>query len=155
MKTLERAIWCLSGVVLVSAASWAQDRGVGREAAARRKVGSGEAMEDRVRSIRLNQYSSTRFLLQLQSHLQQTSPESFEGDNYINLIPLVINEDGVRTNVGLNNFSRFSVHKGPNPAASVAIADQMYKFPTLVESQGTPDNLLLIQSSVRAGWAVS
>lgn len=229
MKTLERAIWCLSGVVLMSAASWAQDRGVGREAASRRKLGSRDAMEDRVRSIRLNQYSSTRFLLQLQSYLQQTSPESFEGDNYINLIPLVINEDGVRTNVGLNNFSRFSVHKGANPAANVAIglydssgnldragvyyvqsnqmlqindifdhrdmesipgggtastgwllilsdepvtawasvildrvnndpamelaiADQMYKSPTLVESQGTPDNPLLIQSSVRAGF---
>ena len=142
------------------------------------------------------------------------------------MIPLVTNEDGARTNVGLNNFSRFSVQKGADPEASVlillydpsgtldragffsvrsnqmrqinrimttlppvdgggaattgwllilsdepitawasvildrvsndpamelAIADQIYKPSAFVESQGTPSNPLLIQSSVKAG----
>ena len=226
MQTLERIIWCLCAVLLLSPATWAQDRGTGREAAARRAVGGREAMHDRVRAIRLNQSNPARSLLQLQSHLQQANQESFEGDNYINLIPLVTNEGGARTNVGLNNFSRFSVHKGADPQASVAIglydpsgnldssgvfsvrsnqmlqinrimtalrpvdgggatttgwllilsdepitawasvildrvsndpamelaiADQIYKPPAFVESQGTPFNPLLIQSSVKAG----
>ena len=226
MQTLERTIWCLCAVLLLSPATWAQDRGTGREAAARRAVGARKAMHDRVRAIRLNQSNPTRSLLQLQSHLQQANQESFEGDNYINLIPLVTNEGGARTNVGLNNFSRFSVHKGADPQASVAIglydpsgnldssgvfsvrsnqmlqingimtalapvdgggatttgwllilsdepitawasvildrvsndpamelaiADQIYKPSAFVESQGTPFNPLLIQSSVKAG----
>ena len=226
MQTLERAIWCLCAVLLLSPATWAQDRGTGREAAARRVVGARKAMQDRVRAIRLSQSNPARSLLQLQSHLQQANQESFEGDNYINLIPLVTNEGGARTNVGLNNFSRFSVHKGADPQASVAIglydpsgnldssgvfsvrsnqmlqinrimtalapvdgggatttgwllilsdepitawasvildrvsndpamelaiADQIYKPSAFVESQGTPSNPLLIQSSVKAG----
>ena len=121
MQTLQRTIWCLCAVLLLSPATWAQDRGASRAAAARRTVGAREAMQDRVRAIRLSQSNLTRSLLQLQAHLQQTNQESYEGDNYVNLIPLVTNEDGARTNVGLNNFSRFSVHKGDNPVASVAI----------------------------------
>ena len=226
MQTLERATWCLCAVLLLSPATWAQDRGTGREAAARRAVGARKAMHDRVRAIRLSQSNPARSLLQLQSHLQQANQESFEGDNYINLIPLVTNENGARTNVGLNNFTRFSVHKGADPQASVAIglydpsgkldragvysvrsnqmlqinrimtalrpvdgggaattgwllifsdepitawasvildrvnndpamelaiADQIYKPSAFVESQGTPSNPLLIQSSVKAG----
>ena len=226
MQTLQRTIWCLCAVLLLSPATWAQDRGTGREAAARRAVGARKAMHDRVRAIRLSQSNPARSLLQLQSHLQQANQESFEGDNYINLIPLVTNEGGARTNVGLNNFSRFSVHKGADPQASVAIglydpsgnldssgvfsvrsnqmlqinrimtalrpvdgggatttgwllilsdepitawasvildrvsndpamelaiADQIYKPSAFVESQGTPFNPLLIQSSVKAG----
>ena len=227
MQALERATWCLCAVLLLSPATWAQDRGAGREAAAaRRAVGVREAMHDRVRAIRLSQSNPARSLLQLQSHLQQANQESFEGDNYINLIPLVTNENGARTNVGLNNFTRFSVHKGADPQASVAIglydpsgeldragvysvrsnqmlqingimtalrpvdgggaattgwllifsdepitawasvildrvnndpamelaiADQIYKPSAFVESQGTPSNPLLIQSSVKAG----
>ena len=226
MQTLERTIWCLCAVLLLSPATWAQDRGTGREAAARRAVGARKAMQDRLRAIRLSQSNPTRSLLKLQSHLQQANQESFEGDNYINLIPLVTNEGGARTNVGLNNFSRFSVHKGADPQASVAIglydpsgnldssgvfsvrsnqmlqinrimtalrpvdgggatttgwllilsdepitawasvildrvsndpamelaiADQIYKPSAFVESQGTPFNPLLIQSSVKAG----
>ena len=34
MQTLQRTIWCLSPVLLLSPANWAQDRGTGREAAA-------------------------------------------------------------------------------------------------------------------------
>ena len=226
MQTLERTIWCLCAVLLLSPATWAQDRGTGREAAARRAVGARKAMQDRVRAIRLSQSNPARSLLQLQSHLQQANQESFEGDNYINLIPLVTNEGGARTNVGLNNFSRFSVHKGADPDASVgiglynpsgkldrrgvfhvrsnqmlqindifsklnpvdgrgtattgwllilsdepitawasvildrvnndpamelAIADQIFKSSAFVESQGTPSNPLLIQSSVKSG----
>ena len=226
MQTLERATWCLCAVLLMSPASWAQDRGAGREAAARRAVGETKAMHDRVRAIRLSQSNPARSLLKLQSHLQQANQESFEGDNYINLIPLVTNENGARTNVGLNNFTRYSVHKGADPQASVliflydpsgnldrsgvysvrsnqmlqinrimttlppvdgggaattgwllifsdepitawasvildrvnndpamelAIADQIYKPSAFVESQGTPSNPLLIQSSVKAG----
>ena len=121
MQTLERTIWCLSAVLLLSLASWAQDRGAGREAAARRTAGGRAAMQDRVRAIRLNQSSLAPSLLKLRRHLQQANQESFEGDNYISLIPLVTNENGSRTNVGLNNFSRFSVRNGADPVASVLI----------------------------------
>ena len=55
MQTLERAIWCLCAVLLLSPATWAQDRGTGREAAARRAVGARKAMHDRLRAIRLSQ----------------------------------------------------------------------------------------------------
>ena len=55
MQTLERAIWCLCAVLLLSPATWAQDRGTGREAAARRAVGARKAMQDRLRAIRLSQ----------------------------------------------------------------------------------------------------
>jgi hypothetical protein len=226
MQNLERTILCLSAVLLLSPTSWAQDRSAGREAAARRAVGGRAAMQDRVRAIRLSQSNPARSLLQMHSHLQEANQESFEGDNYVNLIPLVTNEGGARTNVGLNNFSRFSVHKGADPVASVAIglydpsgnldrsdvfsvrsnemrqinrimtalrpvdgggaattgwllilsdepitawasvildrvnndpamelaiADQVYKPSAFVESQGTPSNPLLIQSSVKAG----
>ncbi len=121
MQTLERTIWCLSAVLLLSLASWAQDRGAGREAAARRTAGGRAAMQDRVRAIRLNQSSLAPSLLKLRRHLQQANQESFEGDNYISLIPLVTNENGSRTNVGLNNFSRFSVRNGADPVANVLI----------------------------------
>ena len=227
MPIAERTIWCLSALLLMSPASWAQDRGAGREAAARRTVGSREAMQDRVRAIRLSRSSLDRSLLKLQSHLQQAHQQSFEGDNYVSVIPLVTSENGARTNVGLNNISRFSVRKGAaNPQASVAIglydpsgeldrrgvydvrsnqmrqindifnslnpvpgggtattgwlliysdepitawasiildrvsndpamelaiADQIFKPAAFVESQGTPSNPLLIQSSVKAG----
>jgi len=87
----------------------------------RKAVGGREAMQDRVRAIRLSLSNPTRSLLKLRTQLQRASQESFEGDNYVSLIPLVTREDGARTNVGLNNFSRFSVHKGPDPVASVAI----------------------------------
>ena len=227
MRILERAIWCLTALLLLSPASWAQDRGVGREAAVRSAVGARQAMQDRVRAIRLNRSNLDRSPLKLQSHLQQANQTSFEGDNYVSLIPLVTNENGARTNLGLNNFSRFSVRKGAaNPQASVgiglydpsgkldrrgvyevrsnqmlqindifnslnpfpgrgvattgwlmiysdepvtawasvildrvsndpamelAIADQLFKPAAFVESQGTPSNPLLIQSSVKAG----
>ena len=121
MQMLQRTIWCLIAVLLMSLASWTQDRGAGRAAAARRTVGARDAMQDRVRAIRLDRSNPTRSLLKLQSQLQQANQESFEGDNYVNLIPLVTREDGARTNVGLNNFSRFSVRKGADPSASVAI----------------------------------
>ena len=227
MRVPERATWCLTAVLLMFPTSWAQDRGAGREAAARRAAGTMKAMHDRVKAIRLNQSNPTRSVLKLQRHLQQSNQESFEGDNYVNLIPLVTREDGARTNVGLNNFSRFSVRKGANPVASVAIglydpsgnldragifdvrsnqmlqindifghrrmepasgggaattgwllilsdepitawasvildrvsndpamelavADQIFKPAAYVESQGTPFNPLLIQSSVKA-----
>ena len=121
MQMLERATWCLTAVLLMFPASWAQDRGAGREAAARRAMPARDAMHDRVRAIRLNLSNPTRSLLKLQSHLQQANQESFEGDSYVSVIPLVTNENGARTNVGLNNFSRFSVHKGADPVASVAV----------------------------------
>lgn len=121
MQMLERATWCLTAVLLMFPASWAQERGAGREAAARRAVGSREAMQDRMRAIRLSRSSLDRSRLKLQSHLQQANQTSFEGDNYVSVIPLVTSENGARTNVGLNNFSRFSVRKGADPVASVAI----------------------------------
>ena len=121
MPIAERTIWCLSALLLMSPASWAQDRGAGREAAARRAVAARQAMQDRVRAIRLNRPGLDGSLQKLRSHLQQANQESFEGDNYVSVIPLVTSENGARTNVGLNNFSRFSVRKGADPAASVAI----------------------------------
>lgn len=226
MRNLERMIWCLNAVLLLSPASWAEDRSAGREAAARSAVGARTAMQDRLRAIRLSRSNLNQSVLQLHSHLQQANQTSFEGDNYVSLIPLVTNENGARTNVGLNNFSRFSVRKKADPVASVlvqlrdpsgmldregvftvrsnemrqvnrimtalspvegggtattgwllifsdepitawasiildkvnndpavelAIADQIYKPAAFVESQGTPSNPLLIQSSVKAG----
>ena len=229
MQTLQRTTWCLCAVLLLSPATWAQDRGTGREAAVRRAVGARKAMQDRLRAIRLSQSNPTRSLLKLQSHLQQAHQQGAEDgdyDNYSIVIPLVTNEDGARTNVGLNNFTRYSVQKGADPEASVlillydpsgtldragffsvrsnqmrqinrimttlpphegrgtattgwllilsdepitawasvildrvsndpamelAIGDQIFKPSAFVESQGTPSNPLLIQSSVKAG----
>ena len=122
MQIAKRTIWCLSALLLMSPASWAQDRGAGREAAASRVAGARATMQDRVRAIRLSRSNLGRSLLKSQSHLQQANQTSFEGDNYVSLIPLVTNENGARTNVGLNNFGRFSVHKDvANPQASVVI----------------------------------
>ena len=122
MQMLQRTIWCLTAVLLMSQASGAQDRGAGREDAARRTIGTMQAMQSRVEAIRLSRSNSSRSLLKLQHHLQQANQTSFEGDNYISLIPLVTNENGARTNVGLNNFSRFSVQKDvANPRASVLV----------------------------------
>ena len=122
MRILVRATWFLIAFLLLSPASWAQDRGAGREAAARRAVGGREAMHERLRAVRLSRSILNRSVLQLRSHLQQANQTTFEGDNYVSLIPLVTNENGARTNVGLNNFSRFSVHKKKaDPVASVLI----------------------------------
>ena len=121
MQIAERTIWCLIAVFLLSPASWAQDRSAGRADAQRRTIGTMQAMQDRVSAIRLSLSNSSRSLLKLQYHLQQANQESFEGDNYVSVIPLVTRQDGARTNVGLNNISRFSVHKGSDPTASVAI----------------------------------
>ena len=231
MQTLERAAWCLIAVLLMCPASWAQDRGAGREAAARRAVGARAAMHERLRAIRLNRPSHGKLLEKLGSRLQQANREgSGDGnfDNYSIVIPLVTSEDGARTNVGLNNFTRYSVQKGRadpeasvlillydpsgkldrvgfynvrsnqmlqindifghrdmvpeagggtattgwlhifsdepitawasvildrvsnDPAMELAIADQILKPLAYVESQGTPSNPLLIQSSVKA-----
>ena len=124
MQIAERTIWCLIAVFLLSPASWAQDRSAARMAAVRQTVGAREAMQDRVRAIRLNQSKLDHSLLQLRSYLQQTNQEGSEDrdfDNYSMVIPLVTKEDGARTNVGLNNFTRYSVQKGADPEASVVI----------------------------------
>ena len=124
MQTLQRTTWCLCAVLLLSPATWAQDRGTGREAAVRRAVGGRAAMQERVRAIRLSRANLNPSLLQLQSHLQQAHQQGAEDgdhDNYSIVIPLVTNEDGARTNVGLNNFTRYSVQKGADPEASVLI----------------------------------
>ena len=81
-------------------------------------------MHERLRAIRLSQSNLNPSLLQLRSHLQQANQEGSEDgdyDNYSIVIPLVTNEDGARTNVGLNNFTRYSVQKGADPEASVLI----------------------------------
>ena len=105
MQTLQRTTWCLCAVLLLSPATWAQDRGTGREAAVRRAVGARKAMQDRLRAIRLSRSNLNPSLPQLRSHLQQANQEGSEDgdyDNYSIVIPLVTNEDGARTNVGLN-----------------------------------------------------
>ena len=125
MQMLKRATWCLTAVLLMFPASWAQDRGAGREAAARRAAGGREAMQDRVRAIRLSLSNPTRSLLKLRTQLQRANQEgSGDGDydNYSIVIPMVTSKDGARTNVGLNNFTRYSVQKGrADPEASVLI----------------------------------
>ncbi len=227
MRIPEWTRWCLSGLLLLSSVAWAQDRGTGREAVAGRpSVGDREAMHDRARAIRLSQSNRTRSLLALRNHLEKANQTIFEGDNYVNMIPFVTSENGARTNIGINNFSQFSVFKGTNPEASVAvglydqfgnldrsdvfrvrsnqmlqinqvmtalspisgrgtattgwllifsdepitawasvildrvnndpaielaIADQVFKPSAFVESQGTPSNPLIIQSSVKLG----
>ena len=120
MQTLQRTTWCLCAVLLLSPATWAQDRGTGREAAVRRAVGARKAMQDRLRAIRLSQSNPTRSLLKLQSHLQQAHQQGAEDgdyDNYSIVIPLVTNEDGARTNVGLNNFSAVFGTEGGRPGS--------------------------------------
>ncbi|MCY3756228.1 MAG: hypothetical protein OXG96_00740 [Acidobacteria bacterium] len=78
-------------------------------------------MQDRLSAIRLSRFHSARSLLSWRSQRQRANQVSFEGDNYVSLIPLVTNENGARTNVGLNNFSRFSVRKKADPEASVLV----------------------------------
>lgn len=206
-------LWCLCGLQLLLFFSHAQDRQAGRK-----------VIYDKVRTLRLSQSSQLRSLLELRIHLEQVNETIFEGDNYVNIIPYVTNENGARSNVGLNNFSQSSVFKGTNPEANVAIglfdqlgnldragtflvqsnalkqinrvitsltpisgggkatsgwllifsdepitawasvtldevnndpsielaiADQSFKPAAFVESQGTPSNPLVIQSSVR------
>ncbi|MDE2755917.1 MAG: hypothetical protein OXI92_05140, partial [Acidobacteriota bacterium] len=69
MQMLERATWCLTAVLLMFPASWAQGRGAGREAAARRTMGAMQAMQDRLRAIRLSRSNLNQSVLQLRSHL--------------------------------------------------------------------------------------
>ena len=122
MRTLEWTMWCLSGLLLLSSVTSAQNRGTGREAVGGRKSVAGRTlMHDRVRAIRQEQSSHHRSLLRLRSQLEQANQASFEGDNFVNIIPFVTNENGARTNIGINNFSQFSVYKGANPEASVSI----------------------------------
>lgn len=128
MKTLERATWCLAAVLLMSLASWAQDRAARREAAVRRAVGAREVMQERLRAISLGRSKLTQSVQQLRAHVQQANQDGSEDgdfDNYSYLIPLVTNEDGARTNLGLNNITRYSVQKRrANPEASVLV--QLY-----------------------------
>ena len=125
MRTLERMTWCLIAVLLTSPVCWARDRSAGREAAARRVAGAREAMQERLRAIALSRSRLDRSLPQLQRHLQQANQEgSGDGafDNYSMVIPLVTSQNGARTNLGLNNFTRFSVQKGrADPEASVLV----------------------------------
>lgn len=125
MQIAERTIWCLTAVLLMSLASWAQDRAARREAAMRRAVGAREVMQERLRAIRLSRSNLTRSVKQLRAPVQQANQESSQDgdyDNYSYLIPLVTKEDGARTNLGLNNLSRYSVQKrAVDPEASVLV----------------------------------
>lgn len=116
MRTLERTIWCLSGLLLLSPASLAQTR-----TADRHSLDQRQTMQQRLRAIRLSLSDSTRSLSRLPTQVDQANQEAIGGDNFVNIIPFVTSENGARTNIGINNFSRSSLSQGENPVASVAI----------------------------------
>lgn len=64
-----------------------------------------------------------------------------EGYSYFSVIPFVTTENDTRTNLGLNNFSEFSLSKGANPAASVVVL--------LIDQQGLMhgEGIYVVQSN--------
>ena len=112
-------MWCICGVQLLLFVSHAKDRQTGHK-----------VIYDKVRTVRLSQSNQLRSLLELWRHLDQVNETIFEGDNYVNIIPYVTNENGARSNLGLNNFSQSSVFKGTSPEANVVIGlfDQLGKL---------------------------
>lgn len=116
MQTFERTIWCLSGLLLLSSAGLARNRAAGPHPDDQREV-----MQDRVRAIRLSLSHATGPLSRLPTQVEQANQESIEGDNFVNIIPFVTSENGARTNIGINNFSRSSLSQGESPAANVLI----------------------------------
>ena len=127
MRTRQWKSCCLTGVLLLSSVALAQDRGTGREAVAgRTSVGGRKAMQDRARAVRQEQSSHHRSLLRLRSQLEQANQASFEGDNFVNIIPFVTNENGARTNIGINNFSQSLTvlrERTPRPACQIELYD--------------------------------
>ena len=116
MRTLQRTIWCLSGLLLLSSATLARNRAVGPHAGDRHQT-----MQDRIRAIRLSLSNSTGSLSRVPTEVERANQEGIGGDNFVNIIPFVTSANGARTNVGINNFSRSSLSRGENPPASVAI----------------------------------
>ena len=116
MRILERTIWCLSGLLLLSSAAPAQDRATGRHS-----VDQRQAMQDRLRAFRLSLPNPTQSLSMPPTQAEQANQEGTEGANFVNIIPFVTKENGARTNVGINNFSRSSLSQGKSPRATVEI----------------------------------
>ena len=116
MRTLQRAIWCLSGLLLLSSAVLAQNRAIGLHA-----VDRWQTMQDRIRAIRLSLSTPTASLSKLPTQVEQANQEGPGGDNFVNIIPFVTSANGARTNIGINNFSQSSLAQGESPSASVAI----------------------------------
>lgn len=116
MRTFEWTIWCLSGLLLLSSATLAQNRAAGRHS-----VDPRQTMQDRVRAIRHSLSNPTRSLSRLPTQVEQTNQADIEGDNFVNIIPFVTNENGARTNIGINNFSQSSLSQGESPLASGGI----------------------------------
>ena len=116
MRILEWTIWCLSGLLLLSAATLARNRTVGPHS-----VDQRQAMQDRVRAIRLSLSDPTQSLPRLPTQAEQANQTGIEGDNFVNIIPFVTSDNGARTNIGINNFSQSSLAQGESPVASVGI----------------------------------
>jgi len=116
MRTFERTIRCLSGLLFLSSAALAQNR-----AAADHPVDQWQAMQDRVRAIRHSLSDATPSLPRLPAEADRTNQLNIEGTNFVNIIPFVTNENGARTNIGINNFSRSSLSQEESPLASVGI----------------------------------
>ena len=116
MRILERTICCLSCLLLLSAVGLAQNRAAGHHT-----VDQRQAMQDRLRSIRHSLSNPTHSQSRLPTQAEQAKQESIDGTNFVNIIPFVTKENGARTNVGINNFSRSSLARGDRPAATVEI----------------------------------
>jgi len=84
-------------------------------------VDQWQAMQDRLRAFRLSLPNPTRSLSMPLTHAEQANQEGTEGANFVNIIPFVTKENGARTNVGINNFSRSSLSQGNSPRATVEI----------------------------------
>ena len=82
MRTLQRTIWCLSGLLLLSSAVLAQNRPIELHA-----VDRWQTMQDRIRAIRLSLSNPTASLSKLPTQVEQANQEGLGGDNFVNIIP--------------------------------------------------------------------
>ena len=116
MRILERTIFCLSSLLLLSSVGLAQNRASGAH-----RVDQRQAMQDRIRAIRQSLSNPTHSQSRLPAQVEQAKQEGIDGTNFVNILPFVSKENGARTNVGINNFSQSSLARGAKPTATVEI----------------------------------
>ena len=116
MRTFEWTIRCLSGLLFLSSAALAQNRAAGDH-----PVDQWQAMQDRVHDIRHSLANATGSFSRLTAQVDQANQVNLEGTNFVNIIPFVTNENGARTNIGINNFGQTSLSQEESPLASVGI----------------------------------